>query len=89
MTINIHSVKLARTKSTIKVNGEELIERLNAALEDAPIKEQYDAIKGIIASNREVAALKKTLGITEYLSTHQARWLMINAFNEDEGTEEE
>lgn len=81
--INMNSVKLARTQSTTKVSGEELIERLNGALEDSPEKGQYDAIKGIISSNREVAALKKVLGIEEYLSTHQARWLMINAYNAD------
>lgn len=85
--INKNSVALARTSSTAKVNGDELIERLNGALDQneersaEPKKTQYDAIKGIISSNREVAALKKELGLTEYMSTHQMRWLMINAYN--------
>ncbi len=81
--INQDSFKRAAASSTNKVvNADAVIERLNAALKDAPPKGQYDVIKGLI-TNREVPALKTHFGISEYVSAHTMRWSLINAFNDE------
>lgn len=77
--INKRSVK--KTRSSKSASAETLVKRLNAILTDAPAKGQYTAIKEMV-SNREVAALKQYFEIEEYISAHEMRWVMINAYNE-------
>ena len=82
--INQDSFKRAKaTQNDSKtVKPKKLIKRLNAALEAAPPKGQYDAIKELVG-NREVAALKKHFELTEYVSAHTMRWDLINSFNDE------
>lgn len=68
-------------KSKSTVDGEALAKQVWAALEAAEQNAQYDAIKGLVATNRDVAALKKFMEIEDYMSTHTARWALINMFN--------
>jgi hypothetical protein len=83
--INQDSFKRAKAaqKTSKAVKPKKLIKQLNAALAEAEPKGQYDAIKGMIATP-QVLALKKHLGIDEYISTHTMIWDLINAFNEAE-----
>lgn len=62
------------------VKPKKLIKQLNAALAEAGPQEQYDAIKGLI-NTPQVVALKKHWGITDYVTAHNMRWNLINAFN--------
>lgn len=71
----------AKAQVSSTVDGEALAKEIWAALEEADQNAQYDAIKGLVASNRDVAALKKFMEITDYMSTHQMRWALINMFN--------
>ncbi len=70
----------AAQKNSKAVKPKKLIKKLNAILAEAGPKEQYDAIKGLI-NTPEVVALKKHLSIDEYVSAHNMRWDLINAFN--------
>lgn len=70
----------AAAQNSSSVSPEELINRLNKALEEAAADGQYNAIKGMI-TNREVGVLKKYFDLTEYLSAHQMRWMIINGYN--------
>lgn len=82
--INQDSFKRAEASSKANkvVKPKKLLKLLNAALDEAEPKAQYDAIKGLVG-NREVAVLKKHFELTEYISSHTMRWKLINAFNED------
>lgn len=72
----------ASSKTSKTVKPKKLIKMLNAALESAEPKGQYDAIKAMIG-NREVAVLKTHFELSEYISAHTMRWSLINAFNEE------
>jgi hypothetical protein len=81
--INKNSFAKAKASAPVKLTADELIERLNGALESAPQQEQYAAIKDLV-NNAAVATLKAHFEIEEYVSTHRMRWDLINAYNADQ-----
>ena len=81
--INKNSFAKAKTSAPVKLTADELLVRLNGALESAPEKGQYDAIKDLV-NNAAVATLKAHFELEGYVSTHRMRWDLINAYNADQ-----
>lgn len=78
--INQEKLAAAIAQQTTQESPEVVIERINAALEKAEPTAQYSAIKGIVG-RKQVAVLKQALGLDGYVTEHQMRWHLINAYN--------
>lgn len=81
----INQASFTRTKAqatSTSVSPEELLDRLNASLDQAEPTGQYNAIKELVG-NREVAVLKKHFSLDGYVTAHRMRWDLINAYNDE------
>lgn len=78
--INKDSIAKAKSSAPVKLTADELIDRLNGALETAPKDGQFDAIKGLV-NNAAVATLKPVFEETGYITPRRMCWMLINAYN--------